>query len=87
MSNENTGILDDLLNTLESKLVARNEPARVDAITAVLQSEPRQTAVSSLREAPQVEAFRQALVDGLIRVDTANRLLSLINEIVVRLVP
>lgn len=88
MSNEATGILDDLLKTLQSKLDSRDaDTERDDAITAVLRSEPRATAVTSLREAPQVEAFRQALIDGLIRVDTANKLLSLINEVIVRLVP
>jgi hypothetical protein len=63
------------------------DTGRVDAITTVLNEEPRTTAVVSLREDPAVEAFRQALTDGLIRVDTANRLLRLINEIIVRMVP
>jgi hypothetical protein len=85
---ESTQILDDLLNTLESRLGARApESQHEDAIAAVLNEEPRRTAAVSLADAPAVEAFRQALTDGLIRVDTANRLLRLINEIVVRLIP
>ncbi|HPZ98870.1 MAG TPA: hypothetical protein PLT93_12080, partial [Phycisphaerae bacterium] len=81
-------ILDELLTTLESRLGARSlETQRNDAISAVLNDEPRRTAAVSLADAPAVEAFRQALTDGLIRVDTANRLLRLINEIVVRLIP
>jgi hypothetical protein len=28
--------------------------------------------VASLRESPEVEAFRQEMIDGLIRVGTAN---------------
>jgi len=83
-----TQILDELLTTLESRLGARSlETQRNDAISAVLNDEPRRTAAVSLTDAPAVEAFRQALTDGLIRVDTANRLLRLINEIVVRLIP
>lgn len=101
MNSEATQILDDLLSTLETKLDAQTQPQvqtqtqaqiqtqspRADAIAAVLAEAPRTTAVVSLREAPAITEFRQALTDGLIRVDTANRLLRLINEIVVRLVP
>ena len=85
--NDSTRILDDLLSTLEIKLAARPTQAHTDAITAILNEEPRRSAVVSLHSAPQVEAFRQGLIDGLIRVDTANRLLRLINDIVIRLVP
>jgi len=84
---ESMRILDDLLSTLETRLADRSAQARSDAITAVLSEAPRRTEVRSLQDAPAVEAFRQALTDGLIRVDTANRLLRLINEIVVRLMP
>lgn len=87
MSNEATQILDDLLKTLDGRLAASGPSARGDAIDAVLAEPPRTTAVTSLRESPAVAEFRQALTDGLIRVDTANRLLTLINSVITRLVP
>lgn len=87
-TNESTRVLDELLGTLDRKLGLQQEsPGRSDAIAEVLAEMPRQTAVVSLRDAPVVEQFRQALIDGLIRTDTANQLLKLVNEIVVRLVP
>ncbi len=67
--------LDRLLAELESS--ARGG-GRDDAIDAILASEPRQTAVTSLRDHEVVVRFRQELTDGLIRVDSANRLLSLL---------
>lgn len=83
-ANEGTRILDELLDTLELRLDRRRSDGHDDAITAVLNREPRRTAVTSLRDSPVVESFRQALTDGLIRVDTANKLLGLMNELVVR---
>ncbi len=59
-------------------------PLRGDAIDQVLAEAPRSTGIVSLRDAPEVAAFRNELTDGLIRVDTANQLLRLINEVVVR---
>lgn len=56
-----------------------------DVIDRILASADRRTAVVSLRESPVVQAFADELTDGLIRVDTANRLLGLVNEIVTRL--
>lgn len=80
-----TGALDELLSTLE-KAAQRTEQRRpADAIDEEIASPARTTAVSSPRNAPEVLAFRQALVDGLIRVDTANRLLELVNQLVMRL--
>ena len=55
---------------------------RKDAIDAILASEPRRTGVRSLRDHEVVQQFRRELSDGLIRVDTANRLLGLIRTIV-----
>ena len=81
-----TRVLDELLETLESKAGTQSENGRGDAIDAVLSAEPRTTKVASLRDSPEVRAFREALVDGLIRVDTANQLLRLVNELIVRLV-
>ena len=63
----------------------RKAPAG-DAIDAVLASPARTTGVRSLRSSPEIEAFRQALVDGLIRADTVNRLLRLVNEVVGQLI-
>jgi hypothetical protein len=80
--------LDRLLGQLEGAAGRRGAslgPLRGDAIDAVLNSPARQTAVRSLREAPEVEAFRNELVDGLIRADTANQLLRLVATLVERL--
>lgn len=57
---------------------------RADAIDAELSRAPRSTRVASLREAPEAQAFRDELVNGLIRVDTANRLLRWVNELMAR---
>lgn len=57
-----------------------------DAIDSVLAAPARNTAVRSLRRAPEIEAFRQALTDGLIRADTVNKLLRLVNEVVGHLI-
>lgn len=56
-----------------------------DAIDAVLREPVRTTAVRSLRGDPVIEQFRQELVDGLIRVDTARRVLEVLNAVVSRL--
>ncbi|HSW46337.1 MAG TPA: hypothetical protein VLM89_12280 [Phycisphaerae bacterium] len=56
-----------------------------DAIAAELESAARVSSARSLRDAPEIEAFRRELVEGLIRADTANRLLRLLNEVVTRL--
>lgn len=66
------------------KGAATGTTARRDAIDAELARPARATGVVSLREAPEVEAFREELVNGLIRVDTVNRLLRLVNELVAR---
>jgi len=80
-----TRVLDELLETLESKAGGQRENRRGDAIAGVLEAEPRATKVASLRDSPEAAAFREALVDGLIRVDTANQLLRLVNEVIVPL--
>lgn len=56
-----------------------------DAIDEVLRQPVRVLAAVSLREAPEVVAFRDELVSGLIRVDTARQLLQLVNEVILRL--
>lgn len=78
-------VLDDLLTTLENGSLQRAESGGGDAIDRVLNAPPRSTATRSLRDAPEVLAFRQALTDGMIRVDTVNRLLRLVDAIVTRL--
>ena len=78
-----TAELDRLIDRLEPSV--NQGPASGDAIDAVLAASPRTTAVRSLRNDPVVEAFRRELVDGLIRVDTLNRLLGLVNTVVTAL--
>jgi hypothetical protein len=72
-----TRVLDDLISTLEQ---VNPRGGGGDAIDAVLASEPRTTQAVSVRQAPEMEAFRRELVDGLIRVDTVNQVLRLLNE-------
>ena len=72
--------LDRLLQTLDDGI--RRRPETGDAIDHILESTPRESRVRSLRHDPAVEAFRTELTDGLIRVDTANRLLNLVNTVV-----
>lgn len=85
------GVLEELLATLERGLTrsARSGPGDAagepgDAIDALRSGQPRRTEVGSLRRSPEVEAFREALTDGLIRADTVNRLLRLVNEVLLR---
>ncbi len=56
-----------------------------DAIDRELARPKRLTAVVSLRDSIEVETFRNELIDGLIRVDTANQLLRLVNQVMVQL--
>jgi len=81
-SGMSVGELDRLVTSLETIAKAVDESRPKDAIDDVLAGPRRTTAVVSLRDAPEVEAFRQALTDGLIRVDTVNQLLRLVNEVV-----
>jgi hypothetical protein len=81
-----TQLLDEVVATLESKAAEQERAGRGDAIDAALNRAPRITKAVSLRDAPEVRAFREAMIDGLIRVDTANQLLRLVNEVISRLV-
>jgi len=56
-----------------------------DAIDAALAAPSRTTSVSSLRDDPAIVAFRRELIDGMIRADTAHRLLSLLSTILDRM--
>ena len=78
MANERDN-LAALFNRLEESIP---QSKRKDAIDAILASEPRTTAVRSLRDHEVVQQFRRELTDGLIRVDTANKLLGLIRTVV-----
>ncbi len=84
---DGTQVLNDLLDTLDQRISAAQGAGPADAIGRVLAEPARTTAVTSLHDAPVVEAFRQALSDGLIRVDTANQLLQLLNTVIVKLIP
>lgn len=74
----------DSLDRLIELLAQRGQAvgAGGDAIDEVLGSAPRTTEVRSLRDHPDVVQFRQDLIDGFIRVDTANRLLRLLSTVV-----
>ena len=78
MANERDN-LEALLESLEKGI---HLGRRKDAIDAILASEPRTTAVRSLRNHELVQQFRRELSEGLIRVDTANKLLGLIRTVV-----
>jgi len=85
---EATEILDELLSTLDSAAGGPSVEGRADtgdAINAELAGTGRSTRVLSLRESPEARAFREALLDGLIRADTANKLLRLVNDLILRI--
>ena len=77
MAKERDNVLA-LLDRLEENIP---QPNRRDAIDAILAGDPRSTAVRSLRDHEVVQKFRRELSDGLIRVDTANKLLGLIRTV------
>ena len=72
--------LDRLIDALSAKLDEESPPR--DAIDAALNDTPRTTHVQTLRNHPDLARFRQELADGLIRVDTANRALQLLSNVV-----
>jgi hypothetical protein len=80
------GELERLLSNVQTLLEASAKAQPGDAIAAELGRPGRTTAVVSLKDAPEVEAFRNELIDGFIRVDTVNQLLRLVNEAMTRLV-
>lgn len=75
---------NDTLTALVDRLeqAINGDAERQDAISAELARPGRKTATVSLQDAPEIERFREELTDGLIRVDTANRLLNLVNTVV-----
>jgi len=56
-----------------------------DAIDVENARAPRTSAVQSIRDAPEMEQFRQALVDGLIANDAARQALELATAVLTRL--
>jgi len=80
--NEITADLERLVQKLDAAAGAVSSATRGDAIDVTLREPARKTSVQSLRNAPEIEAFRNELIDGLIRADTANRLLNLVATIV-----
>ena len=73
---------DNLLALLDRLEESIPKAGRKDAIDAILAGEPRTTAVRSLRDHEVVQQFRRELSDGLIRADTAKKLLGLIHTVV-----
>ena len=71
-----------LLERLEESIPPSRRKDAIDAIDTILASEPRSTGMRSLRDHEVVQQFRRELSDGLIRVDTANKLLGLIRTVV-----
>ena len=67
--------IDDLLTRLDTSIT---DKGRGDAIDQILAASPRTTGVASLAEHDAVAQFRSELKDGFVRVDTARRLLTLI---------
>jgi hypothetical protein len=73
------GTLD--LDALVDRLQERLEKRGGDAIDALLRGGRRTTSIRRLNDHEAVRRFRQELGDGLIRVDTARRLLGLIRTV------
>ncbi len=71
--------LDKTINILFAQLDNKLETdGKRDAIDEILLASPRETAVASLANHEAVKQFRQEATDGFVRVDTARRLLTLI---------
>ena len=84
MSERATEALENLVRRLEAVTQAVEGEPR-DAIDDILDGPGRQSAVTDVRHDPVVEQFRREMTDGLIRADTAGRLLGLITSVVARL--
>ncbi len=79
--------LDALLERIGAAGPSQTEPvplqeadAMPDAIDAVLAQPQRQTNVQRLQNDPAMAAFREELVNGLIRVDTVRQFLSVLSK-------
>ena len=71
--------LDDLLDALDAGLDDKGA-ASDDAIDRILSSPARATKARSFRDHETMQRFRQELTDGLVRVDTVQRVLSLLDS-------
>ena len=71
--------LDALVEKLDA--ASRKQTRVADAIDKVLASQERSSTIRSLRDHESITQFRRELGDGLIRVDTARQLLSIINKV------
>ncbi len=85
MGDQAAEALERLIGRLEAAAAGDDAGRPKDAIDDVLDGPRRQSAVSEVRHDPVIEQFRRELSDGLIRADTAGRLLSLITTVVERL--
>lgn len=92
---QNTALFDALINRLSSQLAAADgggtpaaetppAPRAPDAIDDILASPPRATNVRSLRDDPVIVSFRRELMNGMIRADTAHKLLGLLSTLLDR---
>jgi hypothetical protein len=75
--------LEKLMEALDTALAKEGETG--DAVDRTLSGPERSTGVVSLRDSEVVRQFRDELVDGLIRVDTAGKFLDLVTAIVTRM--
>lgn len=73
--------IDQLVNTVAALTAKPAVSLGGDAIDRELARPRRKSAVVSLTDAPEVAAFREALVDGLITVDLGHRVLDLVNRV------
>ncbi len=80
--NNPTTTFDQLINILdESMNTSTPSTPTPDAITRINAAPPRTTLVRSLRDDPTIQRFRNDLVNGLIRLDTANNLFTLLTKL------
>lgn len=66
------------------RLRSLSVPKQADAIDRVLAEPARTTEVVSVKDSAEMEAFREAVVDGLIQNDAVRQLLSLVNTVLTR---
>lgn len=71
--------LESVLAQLEKSVQATVPP---DALDRILAEPPRASAVTSLRETPAMQAFRTELAAGMVRAETALRVLDLVSRLV-----
>lgn len=72
-------------DALIRQLQAAVNPVAGDAIDIEIARPPRTTATVNLAEAPEIVAFRNELVDGLIRQDTVRQVLTLVQTVLAQI--